>query len=133
MTTLQSPAAQRRVLIADDHKDSATSFARLLEILGNSVRIARDGEEALAIAEQFHPHVILLDIGMPKMNGYQACRLIRAQPWARDVVIVALTGWGQESDRKRSCEAGFDHHLVKPVDLDALEAVLSSERDAGLA
>ena len=122
-------AAQRRVLVADDHKDSAASLARLLEILGNSVRTARDGEEAVALAAAFRPHVILLDIGMPKMNGYEACGRIRAEPWSRNVAIVALTGWGQESDRRRSREAGFDHHLVKPVELDALEAVLNEPRD----
>jgi CheY-like chemotaxis protein/anti-sigma regulatory factor (Ser/Thr protein kinase) len=122
-------STQQRVLIAEDHKDSAASLARLLEILGNSVCIARDGEEAVAIAEQFRPRVILLDIGMPKLNGYDACKQIRAQPWSRDVVIVALTGWGQETDRRRSREAGFDHHLVKPVELDALEAVLAAKRD----
>jgi PAS domain S-box-containing protein len=123
-------SAQQRVLIAEDHKDSAASLARLLEILGNSVCIARDGEEAVAIAEQFRPRVILLDIGMPKLNGYEACKRIREKPWSRDVVIVALTGWGQEADRRRSREAGFDHHLVKPVELDALEAVLSAQRSA---
>ncbi len=121
-------AARQRVLVAEDHKDSAASLARLLEILGNSVCIARDGEEAIMIAEQFRPRVILLDIGMPKLNGYEACRRIREQPWSHDVVIVALTGWGQEADRRRSREAGFDHHLVKPVELDALEAVLSAQR-----
>ena len=121
-------AARRRVMIAEDHKDSAASLARLLEILGNSVRIARDGEEAVDIAEQFRPHVILLDIGMPKMNGYDACRRIREAAWARDVTIVALTGWGQESDRRRSREAGFDHHLVKPVEIEALEQVLATQR-----
>jgi PAS domain S-box-containing protein len=123
-----APHGQRRVLIAEDHKDSAASLARLLELLGNTVRIARDGEEAVALAHEFRPEVLLLDIGMPKLNGYDACRRIRGEPWARDALIVALTGWGQESDRRRSRDAGFDHHLVKPVEIDALEAVLGALR-----
>jgi CheY-like chemotaxis protein len=122
-------SAERRVLVADDHRDSAASLARLLELLGYSVRVAHDGEAAIAEAQAFRPHAILLDIGMPKLNGYEACRAIREQPWARDVVIVALTGWGQDADRHRSREAGFDHHLVKPVELDALESVLGSQRE----
>jgi CheY-like chemotaxis protein len=127
-TSVDATSPRRRVLIAEDHKDSAASLARLLELLGNSVRVARDGAEAVLLADEFRPNVILLDIGMPKMNGYDACERIRAQPWSREIVIAALTGWGTESDRRRSREAGFDYHLVKPVDLDALEQVLEATR-----
>ncbi|HEY4589909.1 MAG TPA: response regulator, partial [Thermoanaerobaculia bacterium] len=91
---------------------------------GNEVRTARDGLEAVATAERLRPDVIPLDIGMPRLNGYDACRRIREQPWARSSVIIALTGWGQEDDKRRSLEAGFDHHLVKPVEPAALVSLL---------
>ena len=84
--------------------------------MGNEIRTAHDGLEAVEAAEAFRPDVILLDIGLPKLNGYEACRRIREQPWGKDMVLVALTGWGQEEDRRRSEEAGFNHHMVKPVD-----------------
>ena len=84
--------------------------------MGNETRTAYDGLEAVEAAEAFRPDVVLLDIGLPKLNGYEACRRIREQPWGKGVTIVAVTGWGQEEDRRRSQEAGFDHHLVKPVD-----------------
>jgi PAS domain S-box-containing protein len=122
--------ARRRILIVDDNVDAALSLAMMLELAGNEVRTAHDGEAGVEAAEAFRPDVILLDIGMPKLNGYEACRRIRARPWARDVVLVALTGWGQEEDRRRSREAGFNNHLVKPVepaDLDELLAGLTSE------
>ena len=122
-------ATPRRVLIAEDHKDSAASLARLLEILGNDVRVAHDGEQAIALAREFRPDVMLLDIGMPKVDGYEACRRIRAEACGKAAMIVALTGWGQEADRQRSRDAGFDHHLVKPVEFGALEAVLAAKRD----
>ena len=97
----------------------------LLRLMGNEVRTAHDGLEAVEVAETFRPDVVLLDIGLPELNGYEVARRIREQPWGRDVVLVALTGWGQEEDRRRSQEAGFDHHLVKPVDLAALEKLLA--------
>jgi CheY-like chemotaxis protein/two-component sensor histidine kinase len=117
--------ARRRILLADDNADAASSLAMLLEIMGNEVRTAEDGQEAVETAEQFRPDVILLDIGMPKLNGYDACRRIREQPWGRDVFLVALTGWGQDEDKRRSQEAGFDHHLVKPVEPALLAKLLA--------
>ncbi len=115
----------RRVLVTDDNVDAATSLAMMLELMGNEVRIAHDGLEAIAAAEELRPDVILLDIGMPRLNGYDACRRIREQPWGAGIYIVALTGWGQEEDKRRSREAGFDHHLVKPVDPVALGELLA--------
>jgi PAS domain S-box-containing protein len=125
------PPARRRVLVVDDNRDAAVSLAMMLELMGSEVRTAHDGLDGVDVAAAFHPDVILLDIGMPKLNGYDTCRRIRGQPWARGVVIVALTGWGQEEDKRRSQEAGFDSHLVKPIEPAALEkllAELNSER-----
>ncbi len=123
---------RRRILVADDNVDSAASLAMLLEFMGNEVRTAHDGVEAVEAAAAFRPDVILLDIGMPRMNGYDACRRIREQPWGRGIAIAALTGWGQEEDKRQSREAGFDHHLVKPVEPAALEKLLASAQ-AGTA
>jgi two-component system CheB/CheR fusion protein len=114
----------RRVLIADDNRDAAESLAMILELLGYEVRTAGDGEEAVAAAAAFQPHAIVLDIGMPRLDGYGAARRIRAQPWGRATVLVALSGWGQEEDQRRSREAGFDEHLVKPAAPTALDALL---------
>ena len=114
----------RRVLVADDNPDSAASLSLMLEVLGNEVRVAHDGEEAFAAAAEFHPDVILLDIGMPKLNGYGACQMIRAQPWGQVPSIVAVTGWGQEEDKARARAAGFDRHLLKPVEPAMLEEVI---------
>ena len=114
----------RRILVVDDNRDSATSLAMMLKLLGSEVSMAHDGVEAVEAAEQVRPDVILLDIGLPKLNGYEVCRRIREQAWSSGMVIIALTGWGQEEDRRRSAEAGFDHHLVKPVELNALAQLL---------
>lgn len=108
--------ATRRILVVDDLHDSADTLAMLLRLHGHQVETAYDGEEAVTRASEFRPEVILLDLGMPRMGGDLACRVIRAQPWGKDLRIIALTGWGQESDRRRTEEAGFDNHLVKPVD-----------------
>jgi PAS domain S-box-containing protein len=116
--------AQRRILVVDDSRDSAISMAMMLEFLGNQVRTAHDGLEAVEAAEQFRPHVVLMDIGMPRLNGYEATRRIREQPWGEDIAVIALTGWGQEEDRARSREAGCDGHLVKPIHLPDLEKLL---------
>jgi len=113
-----------RILVADDNLDSASSLARLLEHSGNEVHTAHDGLAAVEAAATFQPDVALLDIGMPKLNGHEAARRIREQPWGKAMVLIALTGWGQEDDRRRSREAGFDGHLVKPVDLGALTKLL---------
>jgi PAS domain S-box-containing protein len=122
---LHAPGPSRRVLVVDDNNDSARSLARVLELRGNSVRTAHDGLEALDIAEEFRPEVILMDVGMPRLNGYEATRRLRERPWGRSATIVALTGWGQEGDRQQSAEAGCDGHLVKPVDLAHLERLLA--------
>jgi PAS domain S-box-containing protein len=108
-------AARRRVLVVDDNPDALDSLSRLVTKMGNDVCKARDGLEALEAAEQFQPDIVLMDLGMPNMNGYEAARSIRQQPWGRDLMLVATTGWGQEEDRRRTAEAGFDHHLVKPI------------------
>lgn len=107
---------QYQILIADDLKDSTDSLALLFRVLGHEVHTAYDGEAALREVARLKPEVVLLDIGMPKLNGYEVCRRIREQAWGREILIIALTGWGQEDDRRRTEEAGFDHHIVKPVD-----------------
>lgn len=119
------PSLRRRVLVVDDNVDSALSLAKLLQVLGNETQTAHDGLEALAAAEAFQPDVILMDLGMPKLNGFDACSRIRQQPEGRNIVIIAQTGWGQEEDRRKSSEAGFDYHLVKPVDPAALTKLLA--------
>ena len=118
--------AGRRVLIADDNVDAADSLALLFELMGSSPRIARDGLAAVAQAERFQPELVLLDLGMPGLDGFEACARIKATPWGRDMVVVALTGWGQEKDRRQSREAGFDGHLVKPVSAEAIQALMAS-------
>jgi signal transduction histidine kinase len=115
---------RRRILVADDNSDALESLATLLELGGHEVFSAANGALALESAEQNLPEVALLDIGMPKLDGYEVARRIRAQPWGRRITLVALTGWGQDSDRRRSGEAGFDSHLVKPLDLDKLTELL---------
>jgi CheY-like chemotaxis protein len=118
--------APRKFLIVDDNIDAATSLAMLLEIGGHEAHLAHNGKDAVERARELRPEIILLDIGLPKLNGYDACRQIRAEPWGRSIVLVALTGWGQDSDRRRSRDAGFDHHLVKPVDPDELMKLLEN-------
>jgi PAS domain S-box-containing protein len=110
----------RRVLVADDNVDSADMEAALLTAVGCEVRTVYDGESTLREAERFRPDVILLDIGMPDIDGHEVCARIRAQSWGGSIVLIAVSGWGQESDRRRSARAGFNMHLVKPVDPDAL-------------
>jgi CheY-like chemotaxis protein len=112
------PAVQvrRNILIADDNQDALESLALMLRLEGHEVHCASDGEEALALAGQRRPEIVVLDVGMPKLDGCEVARRIRAESWGREAVLVALTGWGQEVDRRRSREAGFDMHLVKPVD-----------------
>ena len=118
-----TPAGPLRVLIVDDLRDSADSLALLLRATGHEVEVAYGGMVALQTAETVRPDVVLLDLGMPELNGYEVCRRIRAQPWGAGVTIIAQTGWGQEEDRRRTTEAGFDHHLVKPIDFEALVAM----------
>lgn len=109
-------ATSRRILVVDDNRDSADSLTMLLRMTGNEVHTAYDGVEAVEAAERFRPDVVLLDLGMPNSNGEDACRRIRAETWGNDMIVIALTGWGQEEDRRRTAEAGFDGHMVKPVD-----------------
>ena len=115
-----------RILIVDDNVDSAESLAMLLKITGNQTHMAHDGLEAIEAVEKHRPEVVLLDIGLPDLNGLDVCRHVREQSWGRDIVVIALTGWGQEEDRRKSQEAGFNGHLVKPVDYDELLELLSS-------
>ncbi len=117
-TSRAEPVAQvrRNILIADDNQDALESLALMLRLEGHEVHCASDGEEALALAGQRRPEIVVLDVGMPKLDGCEVARRIRAESWGRGAVLVALTGWGQDVDRRRSREAGFDMHLVKPVD-----------------
>jgi len=121
----EAPSA-RRILIVDDNRDSAESLAMLLDITGNQTYMAHDGLEALESINAHRPEVVLLDIGLPKLDGHEVCRHLRSQPWGKDIVVIALTGWGQEDDRRKSEEAGFNGHLVKPVDYDKLLELLGS-------
>jgi PAS domain S-box-containing protein len=122
----QESLAERRILIVDDNRDSADSLAMLLEITGNKTYMSHDGVEALEAIEKYRPEVVLLDIGLPRLDGHEVCRRVREHPWGKNIVIIALTGWGQEDDRRKSEEAGFNGHLVKPVDYDKLLELLSS-------
>jgi CheY-like chemotaxis protein len=117
---------RRRMLVVDDNRDAAASLAMLLELDGHSVVTAHDGPSALAAAEAQKPDVALLDIGLPVMEGDEVCRRIRQQPWGRAMILIALTGWGQAEDRSRTREAGFDGHLVKPVNYTDLVTLLGS-------
>jgi CheY-like chemotaxis protein len=115
-----------RILIADDLRDTVDSLAIMLRLAGHEIQTAHDGLEAVQAAAVFRPDVVLLDIGMPKLNGYEAARHIRQEPWGKKMVLVALTGWGQEEDKRRATEAGFDHHLTKPVEPAVLRKLLAA-------
>jgi PAS domain S-box-containing protein len=117
---LSGSASHSRILVVDDNRDSATSLGMMLQHVGHDIRTAHDGLEAVQAAEAFRPAVALLDIGLPKLNGYEVARQIRQQPWGKDLLLVAVSGWGQEEDKQRAREAGFDHHLTKPVELETL-------------
>jgi CheY-like chemotaxis protein len=110
----------------DDNRDAGDSLSMILKILGAEVRVARDGPEALAALPDYDPEIVLLDIGMPGMDGYEVARRIRADKPGPRPAIVALTGWGQEQDRREARAAGFDHHLVKPAEIGALKTLLTS-------
>jgi PAS domain S-box-containing protein len=122
----EAPGAQdgRRILIVDDNSDSADSLATILSMLGHTTKTANDGFRALEVAEDFLPDVVLLDIGMPRLNGYETARRMRQRPWGQAAVLVALTGWGQDDDRRKSSEAGFDTHLVKPIEVTEIIRLL---------
>ena len=123
-----SPAALEarhlKVLVADDNRDAADSLAMVLEMSRYQVLVAHTGEQALQIARQNLPHAMILDIGMPDITGYDVAREIRREPWGTDVLLLAITGWGQREDKERASAAGFDHHLTKPVDADQVEKLL---------
>ncbi len=116
----------RRILVVDDNQDAATSLAMLLSFEGHETFTAHDGRAGIELAERTRPDVVILDVGMPDLNGFEVCRRIRAEPWAHGMVLIALTGFGQDLDRQRSLDAGFDHHLVKPLDLPVLETLLGN-------
>ncbi len=124
LESLASPERRLRILVADDNRDAAQTLAMLLRLDGHDVRAVHDGAEALTIGDAFRPQLLLLDIGMPVLDGYEAARQVRERPWGKSAYLVALTGWGQESDRLRAMAAGFQHHLVKPTEPDALRAVI---------
>lgn len=126
--TMSPDVTKHRILVVDDNQDSAHSMALMLRALGNEVALAHDGVEAVAATETFRPQVILMDIGMPKLNGFEATRQIRGEPWGRDIVVIALTGWGNEHDRQLSQAAGCDAHLVKPVELSELKQMIEQLR-----
>ena len=121
------PAQPMRILVVDDNSDSADSLGMLFRLLGHDVRTAHDGLEAIAAADAFRPNAIVLDIGLPKLDGYEVARQIRRLDWGRKTTLIAVTGWGQTEDKERSEEAGFDHHLVKPVDPSALLDLLTGK------
>jgi PAS domain S-box-containing protein len=119
-------AGSKRILVVDDNRDAAQTLAMLLKISGHETRLAHDGLEAVEVAGEFLPHLALVDIGLPKLSGHEVARRIRSEPWGRAICLAALTGWGQEEDRRKSSDAGFDHHLVKPVHNDALTELIAS-------
>jgi len=114
------------MLVVDDNRDAALALVMMLRMMGHEAHTAYDGHQALEVAAAVRPHMVLLDLGMPGLSGYDTCRRMREQPWSKGVAIVALTGWGQEDERRRSREAGFDEHLVKPVDLSALTKLFAA-------
>src|SRR6185436_11108059 len=115
-----------RVLVVDDNEDAADSLATLLNVLGYTVRVAYDGPDAIAAADEFRPDAALLDIGLPKLSGYDIARHMRSTR-GEDVLLVAITGWGQEDDRRKAREAGFDHHFTKPADFEQLLQLIDRE------
>jgi CheY-like chemotaxis protein len=122
----QPEVSGHRLLVVDDNHDAALSLSMLLRLKGHDVQVAHDGPSALKVAAMFRPALIFLDIGMPGMDGYEVARRIRTMPGLEATVLAALTGWGQQEDRRRSAEAGFDHHLVKPPEPKTIENVLAS-------
>lgn len=118
--------ANRRILIVDDNQDASDILVLMLGRLGHDARAAYDGRDALKTAADFHPEVVLLDIGLPGLNGYDVARQLRSQPGGREMVLIAATGWGQDADKQRAHEAGFDFHMTKPLDPDALRKLLAN-------
>lgn len=112
--------------MVDDHRDAADTMADVLELMGHEAKATYDGTRAIEVAASFRPHAVLLDIGMPRLDGYAVAARLRAQPETHSTVLIALTGWGRGADRRRATEAGFDHHLTKPVDPAALQKLLTA-------
>jgi CheY-like chemotaxis protein len=125
MSTAALDHVPRKILIADDNTDAAISLSMLLEGMGHQCRVVHDGPAALEAAEEMRPDAVILDIGMPKLDGYTVARRLAEQPWSGHTLLIALTGWAQEADRRRASDAGFHHHLVKPVETAILREVLS--------
>jgi CheY-like chemotaxis protein len=125
-----SDSRKIRILVIDDNADAAHSLGRLLSLLGKEVRVALDGEAGIAALESFAADVVLLDLGMHGMDGFETAQAIRSRPDWNNVALVALTGWGQEQDRQRTLDAGFAAHLVKPVNIDQVEATISRAMNA---
>ena len=123
-----APSTGHRILVVDDDVDAADSLGMLLDMMGHQIHVAYDGRSAIDATRTFRPEVILLDIGMPGMDGHDTCRQLRQLPWAQGITIVALTGWGQEQARRESREAGFDLHFVKPVNPDHILEALARRR-----
>jgi CheY-like chemotaxis protein len=130
-TDIEIPSLKKKILIVDDNQDAADTFGLVLQTLGADVRVAHNGFEALEILPQYEANVLLLDIGMPDMDGYQLARQIRSRFPDRRTPMIALTGWGQDEDRRKAKDAGFDGHLVKPVEVSALQKLLESIESAG--
>jgi CheY-like chemotaxis protein len=118
--------APKRILVVDDNEDAAAMMGMLLNRLGHEVRVAHNGVQALEAGASLLPHAVLMDLGMPVMDGYSACRRMRASAWGANALIVALSGWGQDEDRRKSRDAGFDHHLVKPIPSDEILTLLAA-------
>jgi CheY-like chemotaxis protein len=124
-TEASAPAASRRILVADDNKDAADTLALLLELYGHEVRVAHGGHAALALAQSFRPHIALLDIAMPDLDGHEVARKLRQDASCPDLVLIALTAYGQDEDKERAHEAGFHQHLTKPVDPGKLAVLIA--------
>ena len=120
---------KKRILVADDYADSVAAMEVICTLAGNDVRTAKDGTEAVAVAEEFRPELILLDIGMPGVDGFDVSEYIRQQPWGANITIVAVTGWPAEKFRERALDAGFDYFLSKPIDTQAFEQLMNEIRE----
>ena len=124
MDKAEAETGAKRILVVDDNVDIADMLGKMLKLVGNEVLTANDGQIAIERFREFQPEVVLLDIGMPGMNGYEVARALRLEPCGANVKLIALTGWGSDEDKRQTKEAGFDHHLVKPVQLSDLEKIL---------
>jgi CheY-like chemotaxis protein len=128
LSNRNSGQLEGRILVVDDLRDAAASLALVCQLYGAEAKVARDGLEALVVGATFQPDVVLMDITMPKLDGYQAARRLRAEPWGKSVVLIALTGWGRKTDIEAASNAGFDGHLLKPVEAEALLQLIAELR-----